>query len=61
MPGATLARKAIGSRRKPTDVVLLNGHIAKLPSKYLFLAIDLCCSQPSYCSALWVLQRCITA
>lgn len=56
MPGATLARKAIGSRRKPTDVVLLNGHIAKLPSKYLFLAIDLCCSQPWLAKLLIVLD-----
>lgn len=26
-------------------LLLVNGHIVKMPSKYLFITIDLCCSQ----------------
>lgn len=44
----------IGPRGKPTDAVLLNDHIAKLPSKYLFLAIDLCSTQLWLAKLLWL-------
>lgn len=32
-----MASEVTGARGKPTVTVLLNGHVIKLPSKYLYL------------------------
>ena len=55
MPGAVyierkknMTREVIGPREESICVILLNGHVVTLPSKYLFIAVDM------YCSQLWL-------
>lgn len=43
-----MAREVIGPREESICVILLNGHVVTLPSKYLFIAVDM------YCSQLWL-------
>lgn len=49
------------SKLEPTIVILLNDHIVKLFSKYLFIFIDLPCTtfcqKKTYCSEQWLTQR----
>lgn len=38
--------EVIGPEEQPVTVILHNGYIVKLLSRYLFMPIDECCSQP---------------
>lgn len=40
-----MAMEAISSSGEPIDVVVLNVHIVRLPSKYMFVSTDVCHSQ----------------
>lgn len=67
MTKTSIVREAIASR-EPFNFFLLNAHILKLPSKYIFIPIDYCCSQPglrkfllavgnSYCRDSWMVKE----
>lgn len=47
--------KDIGPRKEPIDDVLLNDHVIKLPSKFVFIFVSLCYSEVS--SEIFLIKR----